>query len=108
MLAKERRRTAAVFQALGDPTRLALVARLAHGEPQPMARLTKGTRMTRQAVAKHLGVLRKAGIVRSARCGRETRFALAPEAIGEAQGCLAKLSMQWEDALGRLQAMVEE
>ena len=74
---------AAVFAALGDATRLAVLARLAEGEAQSIARLTAGTPLTRQAVTKHLQVLEGAGIVRSLRVGRESRFALEPRSLVE-------------------------
>ena len=58
---------ATVFAALGDETRLAVLAKLLSGEPQSIARLTEGTHLTRQAVTKHLRVLESAGVVRSRR-----------------------------------------
>ena len=75
---------ASVFAALGDETRLGLLAKLTNGEPQSIARLTSGTRLTRQAVTKHLRVLEEVGVVFSVnRAGRESRFALDPKADRE-------------------------
>ena len=74
---------APVFAALGDETRLALVARLNDGRSHSIAQLTVGTRLTRQAVTKHLRVLEHAGVVRCARSGRESRFELDPQPIVE-------------------------
>jgi DNA-binding transcriptional ArsR family regulator len=99
---------AAVFAALGDETRLSVLGRLAHGEPQSIARLTEGTRLTRQAVTKHLRVLEGAGVVRSVRVGRESRFALQPKRLDEARAYLDAVSRQWDDALARLKALVEK
>ncbi len=99
---------AAVFAALGDATRLSVLARLADGQPQSIARLTAGTRLTRQAITKHLRVLEGAGVVRSVRVGRESRFALAPAALDDARAYLDKVSKQWDDALARLKAFVED
>ena len=65
-----------VFAALGDATRLSMLAKLVHGEPQSISRLTAGTNLTRQAVTKHLQVLANAGVVRSVRSGRESLFEL--------------------------------
>lgn len=96
-----------MFAALGDETRLSVLGRLAHGEPQSIARLTAGTRLTRQAVTKHLRVLEGAGILRSVRVGRESRFALEPKPIDEARAYLDDVSRQWDDALARLKAFVE-
>ncbi len=63
--------SAAVFAALGDPTRLRVVARLCDEGPLSVARLTAGSRVTRQAIAKHLQVLARAGLLRGHRRGRE-------------------------------------
>jgi DNA-binding transcriptional ArsR family regulator len=101
------RSRASVFAALGDETRLSVLARLAKGEPQSIARLTGGTRLTRQAVTKHLRVLEGAGVVRSVRIGRESRFTLEPKPIDEARAYLDLVSRQWDAALGRLKAFVE-
>lgn len=98
---------AAVFAALGDETRLAVLARLSAGTPHSIARLTVGTKLTRQAVTKHLGVLRDAGVVRSMRAGRETLFALETKPIDEARDYLDAVSRQWDEALARLKAFVE-
>ena len=107
-----RRRTVAlqapVFAALGDETRLALVARLANGRAQSISQLTEGTRLTRQAVTKHLRVLEHAGVVRCARLGRESRFELDPQPITELREYLDVVSRQWDDALSRLKAFVEK
>ena len=63
-----------LFAALGDATRLALVGKLSSGQPASIAQLTAGSRLTRQAITKHLGVLRRAGMVHSTREGREQLF----------------------------------
>lgn len=96
------------FAALGDATRLALVARLAAGETASIAQLTAGARMTRQAVTKHLRVLERAKIVRSVHAGREKRFALNPEPIDDLRAYLNRVGRQWDEALARLKAMVEK
>jgi DNA-binding transcriptional ArsR family regulator len=102
------RARASVFAALGDETRLGLLARLTNGEPQSISRLTSGTRLTRQAVTKHLRVLEGAGVVHSVKTGRESRFALEPKTIIDAQTYLDQVSRQWDNALARLKALVEE
>jgi DNA-binding transcriptional ArsR family regulator len=101
------RSRASVFAALGDETRLSVLSRLAKGEPESISRLTAGTRLTRQAVTKHLRVLEGAGVVRSVRVGRESRFTLQPRPIDEARAYLDLVSRQWDDALARLKAFVE-
>ena len=69
---------AAIFAALGDETRLSVLGRLSTGTPQSISRLTEGTRLSRQAVTKHLRVLEMVGVVRSIRTGRENLFELEP------------------------------
>jgi DNA-binding transcriptional ArsR family regulator len=99
---------APVFAALGDPTRLSLLARLSDGEARSIAALSADTHLTRQAVTKHLGVLEGAGLVASLRVGREHRFAYRPEPVAAARAYLDRVSAQWDAALGRLKALVEE
>jgi DNA-binding transcriptional ArsR family regulator len=99
---------ASVFAALGDETRLGLLAKLTSGEAQSIARLTEGTKLTRQAVTKHLRVLEGVGVVYAVKAGRESRFALDPRPIASAQAYLEHVSRQWDEALGRLKALVED
>ncbi len=98
---------ALVFAALGDQTRLALVARLADGKPRSISRLTQGSRLTRQAIRKHLRVLQNVGMVRGARRGRESLFELDPRPIEETRTYLDLVSKQWDRTLARLKAFVE-
>jgi DNA-binding transcriptional ArsR family regulator len=86
---------------------LTLVARLSRGQPNSISQLTEGSRLTRQAITKHLRVLQGARIVRSVRAGRESRFAFDPEAISEVRNYLDFVSEQWDQALGRLKSLVE-
>lgn len=99
---------APVFAALGDETRLALVRRLGEGGPLSTARLTDETRVTRQAVTKHLEVLERAGLVQAERQGRERLWQVNPERLHEARRQLDLLSRQWDDALDRLSAFVQK
>ncbi|WP_439813769.1 ArsR/SmtB family transcription factor [Zavarzinia sp. CC-PAN008] len=99
---------AAVFAALGDGTRLALLKRLSGGEAHSISHLSGETHLTRQAVTKHLQVMERAGLVRSIRVGREARYAYAPDAVAVARTWLDTVSAQWDDAIGRLRAFVED
>ncbi len=99
---------APVFAALGDETRLALVARLSQGRPYSISQLTEGSRLTRQAITKHLRVLESAGMVHSARTGRESLFELDPQPIEGIRQYLDLVSEQWDHALTRLKAFVED
>ena len=98
---------APVFAALGDATRLELVARLIDGRPRSIAQLTDGSSLTRQGITKHLRVLEHAGIVTSSRVGRESRFTFMPEPIDDARSYLDMVSRQWDEALSRLKSFVE-
>lgn len=99
---------APIFAALGDRTRLSLLAKLGDGQARSIAALSTDTALTRQAITKHLHVLQDAGLVASLRVGRESRFAARRETIDEARAYLDRVSRQWGDALGRLKAFVEE
>jgi DNA-binding transcriptional ArsR family regulator len=98
---------ASIFAALGNATRLSVVAKLCAGPPRSITQLTADTRLTRQAVTKHLRVLQRARLVRSARAGRESRFELNPEPIIASKQYLDLISRQWDDALERLRDFVE-
>ncbi len=99
---------APVFAALGDETRLGLVARLSAGERVSITRLTEGTEVTRQAVTRHLEVLEDAGLVRGTRRGRERLWELEPERIELARRSLDEISWWWDKKLAALKAKVEE
>jgi DNA-binding transcriptional ArsR family regulator len=99
---------ATVFAALGDETRLALVARLSDRRSASISQLTEGSKLTRQAITKHLRVLERARIVHGVRAGRERMFELDPKPIDELKEYLERVSEEWDMALGRLKAFVEE
>jgi DNA-binding transcriptional ArsR family regulator len=98
---------APIFAALGDATRLRLVAKLSATGPLSITRLTEGEAMTRQAITKHLSVLAEAGLVRDVRHGRERRWALELSPLDTARRYLDLVSQRWDGALARLAAMVE-
>jgi DNA-binding transcriptional ArsR family regulator len=98
---------ASVFAALGDPTRLKLVAVLCAGGALSIAQLTANTAITRQAVTKHLNVLADAGVVRDTKAGRERLWQLDPAQIEQAKRTLEIIGRQWETALSRLKAFAE-
>jgi DNA-binding transcriptional ArsR family regulator len=106
-LTAKRHAHASIFAALGDKTRLSLVARLCRGKPRSIAQLTEGSRLTRQAITKHLRVLERAQIVHCVRAGRESLFELDPEPMEEIKKYLDLVSEQWDHALSRLKSFVE-
>jgi DNA-binding transcriptional ArsR family regulator len=100
-------RHAPVFAALGDVTRLQLVAVLCAGGAMSIASLTAGTDMTRQAVTKHLQVLADAGLVHDVKVGRERRWQFEAARLDEARRSLDAIAAQWDRALDRLKASLE-
>ncbi len=106
--AAKRRSRAPVFAALGDETRLSLLTKLSGGGRHSISQLTAGSRLTRQAITKHLRVLEGAGIVRGVHAGRENLFEFDPAPIEEAREYLDRVSAQWDQALARLKSFVEE
>jgi DNA-binding transcriptional ArsR family regulator len=105
--ARTLRDTAPVFAALGDETRLRLVARLCDEGPQSIAKLTEGSDVTRQAIAKHLRVLEDAGVVSGSREGRESVWQIEPRRLDAARRSLDLISARWDSAIERLRVMVE-
>jgi DNA-binding transcriptional ArsR family regulator len=99
--------SAPVFAALGDPTRLRLIARLAQGQPLSIRQLTEGEHVTRQAITKHLEVLAEAGLVNDRRQGRERLYELDAAPLDDARRYLDQVSAQWDRAIVRLKALVE-
>ena len=97
-----------VFAALGDETRLLLIAKLCNGQPHSISELTEGSKLTRQAITKHLRVLQRAGIVHGVRAGRERRFELQPKPMREMKQYLDNVSEQWDEALARLKSFLED
>src|SRR5579872_862564 len=100
-------RHAQVFAALGDDTRLRIVARLCKDGPLSIVELTHGTDVSRQAVTKHLHALSNAGLVKSERSGRERIWRLQTKRLEHARIYLNQISQQWDDAIARLRAFVE-
>lgn len=102
------RRSAPIFAALGDQTRLRIVFRLSGDGPLSITSLAAGSRITRQAITKHLRVMEQAGLVRSARHGRESVWQLKESGLNDARHYLDLISKQWDGAIGRLRQFVED
>jgi len=101
------RERAAVFAALGDETRLLLLAKLCSGQRCSITELTDGTKLTRQAVTKHLRVMEKVRIVHGRRAGRENLFEYDPKPVNDMKEYLDRVSKAWDGALARLKSFVE-
>jgi DNA-binding transcriptional ArsR family regulator len=99
---------APVFAALGDETRLELVARLCKRGPLSIVRLSEGADVTRQAITKHLNALAEAGLVTSRRDGRERVWELETRRLTIAKKYLDQVSQRWDERIDRLRALVED
>jgi DNA-binding transcriptional ArsR family regulator len=100
--------SAPLFAALGDTTRLRLVARLSDDGPMSITRLTGGSNVTRQAISKHLRVMEKAGLVRSSQHGRESVWRLERRRLEDARRYLDLVTRQWDETLDRLRQFVRD
>ena len=96
------------FAALGDETRLSLIARLCRVSRQSISQLAEGTTLSRQAVTKHLQILERVGLVRSVRKGRETLFEFDAAPIETMTQYLDLVSGQWEKKLTDLERFLDE
>jgi DNA-binding transcriptional ArsR family regulator len=95
-------RVDAVFDALGDPSRRTLVRAIAARGDATATELAAELPVTRQAVAKQLVALADAGLLRATRSGRETRYAVTPEPLGDAVDWMVEVGAAWDDRLARL------
>jgi DNA-binding transcriptional ArsR family regulator len=96
----------AVFAALADPTRRRVVERLAAGGATTASSLAAELPVSRQAVAKHLGILADARLVSSRRIGRENRYTLSPAPLSEAARWIARVGGEWDERLARLERIL--
>jgi DNA-binding transcriptional ArsR family regulator len=97
-----RSRVDAVFQALADPNRRFVIETLADRGSATATELAAALPVTRQAVAKHLGTLRAAQLVEPTRAGRELRYRLSPEPLGDALDWMEHVGAQWDERLAAL------
>lgn len=96
------RRVELVFDALGDPGRRSLVREIAARGDATATELAAQLPVTRQAVAKQLSALADAGLLRATRSGRETRYEVTPEPLGDAVAWIAEVGGRWDERLTRL------
>jgi DNA-binding transcriptional ArsR family regulator len=98
----DRGRVERVFDALGDPGRRSLVVAVASRGSATATELAADLPITRQAVAKQLGSLAEAGLLRARRAGRETRYEVTPEPLGDAVAWMVEVGAAWDERLARL------
>ena len=96
------RRVDAIFDALGDHSRRALVREIAARGDATATELAAELPVTRQAVAKQLTTLADAGLLRATRSGRETRYSVTPEPLGDAVGWMVEVGARWDERLAKL------
>ncbi len=101
-------KTVLIFAALGDPVRLAMVARLCKDGALSTIRLKQGTLVSRQAITKHLRMLEDAGLVQSQRVGRDRLWQIKTRQLAEVRNYLDHISSQWDATLERLRRFVED
>ena len=96
-----------VLAAMADPTRRRLLDALAADGPATASTLAEGLPISRQAVAKHLAVLSRAGLVSSSKHGRDVRFAIRTDGLSQTAGWLAGLAAEWDDRLTAIKRIAE-
>lgn len=96
-----------LWAAIGDPTRRRVLDLLLAGAPGTASSLSRELPVTRQAVAKHLAVLERTGLVRAVPAGREVRYGVNPEQFARAVAQLAEVGQAWDGRLRRIKAIAE-
>lgn len=97
----------AIFAALADPTRRAILARLAEGEAS-VAELAAPFAISQPAVSKHLKVLERAGLISIGQDAQRRPRKLEPEPLAEASAFLENYRAIWEANFARLDALLDE
>jgi len=96
------RRAAAVFDALGDPTRRGLLAEIGRSGPVTATELAADRPVSRQAIVKHLQVLAAAGLVTAEKVGREQRYTVTVAPLDDAATWMAAVGSAWDRRLAKL------
>ena len=107
MVINESRYLDATFAALADPTRRAILARLASGEAT-VSELAEPFAMTQPAISKHLKVLEAAGLISRGRDAQRRPSRLEPKRLAEASAWLEQYKQFWEASLNRLDLVLDE
>lgn len=97
-----------IFAAVADPTRRVILARLRVEGPLSIQQLAAPLSMSRQAVTKHLDILRASGLVRIRRRGRERLHSLDALPLKEVEDWLEPYAREWDERLSRLQRHLED
>jgi DNA-binding transcriptional ArsR family regulator len=97
-----------VFQALADPTRREVLRTLARSGPTTLAELSAHLPISRQAVTKHLALLREAGLVETSGVVRGRTYALSAAPLADAMDWIVDVGAEWDTRLARLRRVVED
>ena len=97
----------ALWAAVADPTRRRVLDALLEQGEASTTTLAQGLPVTRQAVAKHLAVLDRVGLVAGRRRGREVRYAVRPERLDDAAEAMTRVAAQWDRRLARIKRLAE-
>jgi len=97
----------ALWAAVADPTRRRVLEALLEQGEATTTTLAQGLPITRQAVAKHIVVLNRVGLVAGQRQGREVRYAVQPERLDDAADSMARVAAQWDRRLARIKRLAE-
>lgn len=96
-----------LWAAIGDPTRRRVLDLLLATGSGTASSLSRHLPVTRQAVTKHLTVLRRCGLVRTEPAGREVRYAVDPDQFARACAQVAQVSLAWDGRLRRIKDIAE-
>jgi DNA-binding transcriptional ArsR family regulator len=96
-----------LWTAIGDPTRRRVLDLLLAGGLGTASSLSRELPVTRQAVAKHLAVLERTGLVNAEAVGREVRYGVDPDQFARAVAQLAAVGQAWDGRLRRIKAIAE-
>lgn len=96
-----------LFTALADPTRRTLLERLIRDGEQTVHALTTGAGVSQPMVSKHLGVLKRAGLVRPRRLGRETHYRAEPKGLKPLVDWMGHYAAFWEERIDRLENLLD-
>ena len=96
-----------LFAALADPIRRGLLVNLAEHSPKTATQLAEDYPITRQGILKHLTILESAGLVAVHQLGREKRYTLTPEPLGELTQWIDNIGAKWDERLLRLKTLLE-
>ena len=98
----------ALFRALADPTRRAILERLCRQGEQTVGAMTAEAGISQPAVSKHLGVLKQAGLVRDRHEGRQTHYSAQPAALAPLVDWMSHYGSFWRDRFANLRTLLKE